>query len=200
MYCSIAIHGYSPQEKEIWKIPSFATHAVASLLNDVPRVWTTIEPFQKETESVWTHTTETIALTKKYDYIIEKYWWDIAHIINLLLVHDIPEILTGDMDPRKIKSNKKNPLENWAMTNLISNPNDRDLWYEYSSWETLDAQFAKAFDKMQFLLKLQTIWWESEYPWALENYRKYFLPFTELLQIVDNPIFLNSDRYFQKAA
>lgn len=172
---------------------SSATQKVAEQLKGVPRVW-------NNEENVWVHTEGTIELAKKYREIIAMYGWSFSRIIDLLQVHDIPEILTGDMDPRFTNPNTKFYLEEWAMTSLVSDPNDRDLWYEYSSGESIDAQFAKAFDKMQFLLKLQTIWWESEYPWALANYRKYFLPFTELLQIVDNPIFLNSDRYFQKAA
>lgn len=58
------------------------------------------------------------------------------------------------MDPRFTNPSTKFYLEEWAMRSLISNQNDQDLWYEYSSGETLDAQFAKAFDKLQFLNEL----------------------------------------------
>ncbi len=108
---------------------------------------------------------------------------------HLLEVHDIPEILTEDTDPRYTDAHVKHIREEWAMILLISNPDDREAWYEYAAGESIDAQFAKAFDKMQFLLKLQEIGWENEYSGAMRNYRKYFLPFPELLQIVDNPVF-----------
>lgn len=200
MHRSIDIHGGNQQEGQNWGIPSIATQAVAKLLNYVPRVWTTEEPFQKEKENVWIHTTETIALIKEYANLIKKYWWDMAHIINLLIVHDIPEILTGDMDPRLIDPNTKFYLEEWAMTNLISNPNDRDLWYEYAFGETIDSKFAKVFDKLQFLNNLIRLWEETEYWNAMKKYRVHFEPFPELLQIVDKPTFLVSEKKIQKVA
>lgn len=116
------------------------------------------------------------------------------------MVHDIPEILTGDIDPRYMNSNKKNSLEEWAMTNLISNPNDRDLWYEYAFGETINSKFAKAFDKLQFLNNLIRLSEETEYWNAMKKYRVHFEPFPELLQIVDKPLFLASEKNFQKVA
>ena len=61
------------------------------------------------------------------------------------------------MDPRYIHPNMKFSFEEWAMMRLISNQADRDIWYEYTTGETLDAQFAKAFDKLQFLENLKRI-------------------------------------------
>lgn len=188
-HSTMSPHKYSLIQNTI----SAATRMVATQLDAVPRVW-------NNKETVWVHTEETILLAKKYREIIKTYGWSLPRIIDLLQVHDIPEILTGDMDPRKIKSNKKYPLEDWAMTNLISNPNDRDLWYEYSSGDSLDAQFAKAFDKLQFLNELIKLWDINEYNWALKNYRLYFEPFPELLKIVDSPKFPDINYHYQKAA
>lgn len=61
------------------------------------------------------------------------------------------------MDPRYTDPQSKSQLEEWAMTRLITDTTDRELWYEYSLGETLDAQFAKAFDKLQFLNELLKI-------------------------------------------
>lgn len=157
-------------------------------LSKIQRVWTK-NPEITAKESVLEHTQESIALVKKFSDIIKKYGWNPLRIIHLLEVHDIPEILTGDTDPRGTDAHIKHTREEWAMILLISDSEDRDAWYEYAAGESIDAQFAKAFDKMQFLLKLQAIGWKSEYPWALRNYRKYFLPFPELLEIVENPLF-----------
>lgn len=162
--------------------------ALEKFLSDVQRVWTK-DPEIQEEESVLDHTRESIELARKYSHIIEQYGWNPLRVVHLLEVHDIPEILTGDTDPRRIDAHVKHVREEWAMTLLISNPSDREAWQEYAEGESIDAQFAKAFDKMQFLLKLQKIGWRSEYPWAMRNYRKYFLPFPELLEIVDHPIF-----------
>ena len=76
-----------------------------------------------------------------------------------------------------------------GLLGFLSDQNERNLWYEYSSGETLDAQFAKAFDKLQFLNELIKLWDHKEYNWALKHYRKYFIPFPELLDIIDNPTF-----------
>mgnify|MGYP003472766816 FL=1 len=161
---------------------SVATIKVIEQLKNVPRVW------NKE-ENVWVHTEGTIELAKKYRDIIAIYGWSLSRIIDLLRVHDLPELLTGDMDPRFTNPHSKFQLEEWAMINLISDQNERNLWYEYSSGETLDAQFAKAFDKLQFLNELIKLWDHKEYNWALKHYRKYFIPFPELLDIIDNPTF-----------
>lgn len=184
----------SPQnDSPIQNTISGATRMVATQLDAVPRVW-------NDKESVWVHTEETILLAKKYWEIIKTYGWSLPRIISLLQVHDIPEILTGDMDPRFTNAQSKFQLEELALTYLISNPNDRDLWYEYSSGDSLDAQFAKAFDKLQFLNELIKLWNSDEYNWALKHYRLYFEPFPELLKIVDNPKFPDINYHYQKAA
>jgi 5'-deoxynucleotidase YfbR-like HD superfamily hydrolase len=170
------------QNTQIQSTISEATLKVAEQLKDVPRVW-------NNEETVWTHTEGTIELAKKYKEIIAPYGWSLSWVIDLLKLHDIPEILTGDMDPRFTNPNTKFYLEEWAMTSLISNQNDRSLWYEYSLGGSLEAQFAKAFDKLQFLNELIKRWDKKEYYWALGHYRKYFIPFPELLKIIDTPIF-----------
>jgi 5'-deoxynucleotidase YfbR-like HD superfamily hydrolase len=170
------------QNTQIQSTISEATLKVAEQLKDVPRVW-------NNEETVWTHTEGTIELAKKYKEIIALYGWSLSWVIDLLKLHDIPEILTGDMDPRFTNPNTKFYLEEWAMTSLISNQNDRSLWYEYSLGGSLEAQFAKAFDKLQFLNELIKRWDKKEYYWALGHYRKYFIPFPELLKIIDTPIF-----------
>lgn len=174
------------QNTQIQSTISKATLKVAEQLKYVPRVW-------NNEESVWTHTEGTIELAKKYREIIALYGWSLSWVIDLLKLHDIPEILTGDMDPRFTNPNSKYYLEEWAMTSLISNQNDRSLWYEYSLGESLNAQFAKAFDKLQFLNELIKRWDKKEYYWALGHYRKYFIPFPELLRIIDTPIFSESE-------
>lgn len=161
---------------------SRATLRVAIQLKDVPRIW-------NNEENVWAHTEGTIELAKKYSEIIKAHGWSLSRIIDLLQVHDIPEIITGDTDPRYIEASTKYKNEEEAMLTLIIDKNDRELWYEYSSGKTLDAQFAKAFDKLQFLNELIKLWDFKEYNWALKHYRKYFIPFPELLNIIDNPIF-----------
>ncbi len=198
MYQDISIwksHSTMSPHKDslIQKTISDATRMVATQLDAVPRVW-------NDNESVWVHTEETILLAKKYREIIKTYGWSLPRIISLLQVHDIPEILTGDMDPRFTNPNTKFYLEEWAMTSLVSDPNDRDLWYEYSSGESIDAQFAKAFDKLQFLNELIKLWDINEYNWALKHYRLYFEPFPELLKIVDSPKFPDINYHYQKAA
>lgn len=170
------------QYSKVQSTISDATRRVAEQIKNIPRVW-------NNEENVWIHTEGTIELAKKYRKIIKTYGWSISRVIDLLFVHDIPEILTGDMDPRFTDPNTKFYLEEWAMTSLISNQNDRDLWYEYSSGETLDTQFAKAFDKLQFLNELKKLWDTDEYQWAFNFHRKFFDPFPELLAIINSSSF-----------
>lgn len=155
---------------------------VSKQLHQIPRVW-------NQKESVWVHTEEAIQLATQHGEIVRKYGWNPDRVRAILRVHDIPELLTEDKDPRYTCPHLKHTTEEWAMSLLIGNESDRQLWYEYSTWESIDAQFAKAFDKLQFLRELENIPWISEYRNAMELYRKYFEPFSELLKIVDNPRF-----------
>lgn len=163
-------------------IVSLSTLSVSHQLHQVPRIW-------NDEETVWEHTEEAIGLTFQYEDIIRKYWGNPDRIRAILRVHDVPELLTGDMDPRFTCPKLKNTIETWAMSLLIGNESDRQLWHEYVLWETIDAQFAKAFDKLQFLKKLESTPWVDEYWKAMWYYRKYFELFPELLAIVDNPHF-----------
>jgi 5'-deoxynucleotidase YfbR-like HD superfamily hydrolase len=73
---------------------------------------------------------------------------------TLLAIHDICEVLTGDIDPRSCPKGTKYRYEEWAMSLLVTNPIDRDYWYEYSEGESLESRVAKMLDKLQFLLKM----------------------------------------------
>lgn len=154
-----------------------STIRVSEELDTVPRIW-------NPHESVGEHTREAIALVDAYIEVVRKYGWNPESIKRLLKIHDIPEILTGDVDPRYSLAHIKHTTEEWAMSLLVSNTRDRDAWHEYAAGETLDAQFAKMFDKLQFLNELiQHKEHYHEYPTAFENYRKHFEPFPEFLEI-----------------
>ena len=153
--------------------------ASVTLLNNslplVSRIWTKSLPWK---ESVAEHTMWALILVDQYKKLIEDLWWNPARIQAMLRIHDLPEILTWDIDPRSIAEHTKYYFEEWAMTLLIQNEKDRDLWYEYSQWETLDAQIAKMIDKLQFIEKMLHLWHTDKARSAYYiNYRKYFLPF-----------------------
>jgi 5'-deoxynucleotidase YfbR-like HD superfamily hydrolase len=97
-------------------------------------------------------------------------WIDISHAIELALVHDEPEILTGDKDPvgddgqgstthafNERKRREKDEEERAAIDLLAVNmrPSIRDrykqMFAELSEGRTAESAFVKALDKLQSL-------------------------------------------------
>lgn len=86
--------------------------------------------------------------------------FNILRAIKLALVHDLPEVYTGDdwtPDEESRKKRKANELAS-AKKIFAKLPNDLEaeifsLWQEYEKGETVEAKVVKALDKISYSLQ-----------------------------------------------
>lgn len=99
---------------------------------------------------------------------------DLGHTLKLIAVHDIAEVITGDIPYFEKSARKQNKLadETRAMETLrgiipeTSGALLLDLWQEYEDGQSPEAKFARALDKLEVqhqhnLADLKT-WTEDE--------------------------------------
>jgi putative hydrolase of HD superfamily len=84
---------------------------------------------------------------------------DLAHAIELLLVHDVVEIDADDTFAFDVAGNASKATRETAAANRLFGllPDDvgralRALWDEFEAGETLEARFANALDRFQALM------------------------------------------------
>ena len=82
---------------------------------------------------------------------------DLSKVLSLCIIHDIPEILVGDLTPEDDCTNKAKD-EHIAMTQLA--PQWLHLFEEYEAGETDEAKFVKQIDKLD--MALQAIVYRTE--------------------------------------
>ena len=75
---------------------------------------------------------------------------DLSKVLSLCIIHDIPEIIVGDLTPEDDCTNKAKD-EHIAMTQIA--PQWLDLFEEYESGETAEAKFVKQIDKLDMALQ-----------------------------------------------
>jgi putative hydrolase of HD superfamily len=75
---------------------------------------------------------------------------DLSKVLSLCIIHDIPEIIVGDLTPEDDCTNKAKDEHN-AMTQIA--PQWLDLFEEYESGETAEAKFVKQIDKLDMALQ-----------------------------------------------
>lgn len=71
---------------------------------------------------------------------------DLGKVLQLLAVHDIGEVTTGDTPVFK-KQGDEDEQERLAALALL-HPNYHQLYQEYTALETIEAKFAKSIDKL----------------------------------------------------
>ena len=71
-----------------------------------------------DVESVAEHTYSTAILSMIFS---DLHGFDTEKIIKMALIHDLAESVIGDLTPNQIPKNKKNKLENAAMTQILKN-------------------------------------------------------------------------------
>ena len=120
-----------------------------------------------------------------------------AKILKMILIHDLPEIYSGDMlayakgkkqKEKEIKSAKKLFKE---MPAKLSEEYSK-LWNEYESGKTKEAKIAKSFDKLQpFLQSISTsgaIWKKKKITYDMidNNKRKHMEHNKNVMEIYEN--------------
>ena len=77
---------------------------------------------------------------------------DLARVLSLCIVHDIPEVRVGDLTPHDDTSNKAADEHN-AMKALA--PQWVALFEEYEQGETPESRFVKQLDKLDMALQAE---------------------------------------------
>ena len=75
---------------------------------------------------------------------------DLSKVLSLCIIHDIPEIIVGDLTPHDDCSNKAKD-EHLAMKELA--PQWLHLFEEYEEGQTEEAKFVKQIDKLDMALQ-----------------------------------------------
>ncbi|MGB2032100.1 MAG: HD domain-containing protein [Candidatus Poseidoniaceae archaeon] len=77
---------------------------------------------------------------------------DLSKVLQLCLVHDVAEIVVGDLTPHDaIKGQEKHELEREGMRSIA--PQWIELFDEYEQGSTEEAQFVKTMDKLDMGLQ-----------------------------------------------
>ena len=82
---------------------------------------------------------------------------DLSKVLSLCIIHDIPEIIVGDLTPEDDCTNKAKD-EHIAMSEIA--PQWLHLFEEYEAGETDEAKFVKQIDKLD--MALQAIVYRTE--------------------------------------
>ena len=84
---------------------------------------------------------------------------DIAHVIKMLLVHDLVEVYAGDTylydeEGNKTKAAREHAAADklYAMLTDAQGESMKELWYEFERCDTNESLFANALDRLQPIL------------------------------------------------
>ena len=77
---------------------------------------------------------------------------DLSKVLQLCIVHDLPEAIVGDITPQDgVSKDEKHNLEKDAM--FVLEPEFMDLWEEYEEQSTKEAKFVKRLDKLDMAIQ-----------------------------------------------
>lgn len=128
-------------------------YLLCNKLKDIIRTgWKTWNVKRKRVESIAEHIygTQMLALAMWSEF---KYDIDIKKVLFMLSVHELEEILIGDLSP--FDSQKKNKVEmghkavHEVLKNLISKEEIENLVFEFDERKTKEATFANQCDKLE---------------------------------------------------
>ena len=136
-----------PEEKVI----SF--FILCNRLKDIVRTgWTRWHVNRERVESVAEHiySTQMLAIAMKSEF---NYDLDIKKVIYMLAIHEMEEILIGDLTPFEITREEKQRLGHEAIEKVLSNLEDKEyiksVIIEYDGRKTKEAYFAYQIDKLE---------------------------------------------------
>ena len=108
---------------------------------------------------------------------------DLIKVLSMCLVHDLPEVIVGDLTPHDDTTNKAE-LEHDAMKHLA--PEWLALFEEYEVGESKEARFVKQIDKLD--MGLQAMFYQNQQGLNLSEFlvsAKSKIIDTYLLQILE---------------
>lgn len=97
----------------------------------------------------------------------ERHGLNAFKLIKMCLIHDLPEVIAGDITPHDgIPPEEKHRMERAAMETLTRDIPDGkaylDLWQEYEAQQTPEARLAHQVDKLE--MALQANEYEEQHP------------------------------------
>ena len=100
---------------------------------------------------------------------------DKSRVLELAILHDLPEVVTGDVTPADgISSEQKNSDELKAMKSLTQGLGASEHWQkvleDYQKQGSAEARWVKKMDKLE--MTLQSLVYESEHPVDLREFRE----------------------------
>ena len=123
-------------------------------------------------ETVASHSWRMAVMAMQKEQELKKIGVDVNKLIELCLVHDVAEIVVGDIVPEehqigksKISKAEKAKREMAAIDNMAKKydfPKLKELFSEYEEQNSLEAKVAKNLDKLDMLL--QAYEYSLEYP------------------------------------
>lgn len=107
---------------------------------------------------------------------------DRSRVLEMALVHDVPEIITGDLTPSQVTSQEeKNRSELLALDELAGSLERgsclKELVREYQQQETAEARWVKSLDKLE--MALQSRVYEARHGVDLQEFRDSAEPYLE---------------------
>ena len=129
-------------------------------LKELPRAGWKQKLEIENVESVASHTLLMIVLvfffSEKYGYSCRKK----VRLIELALIHDLAESITGDITPETMTKNRKRKLEDEAfgkITEKISTKSLKkkylELWHDYQTKESFESKCVHLLDKLEMVLQ-----------------------------------------------
>lgn len=146
-------------------------------------------------ESVADHTLQLIMLssiiTKELNIKL-----DLEKLMEMLLIHDLGEIIIGDISEVEENRNQKKEKESATIKNIFNNLDQESAQYYYSLWEEMEnqntelAKFAYLLDKIDAVIKAGV--YEEELD--INNLFKEFSELQSQRKTFENTIF---EEFFQ---
>lgn len=106
------------------------------------------ERLESVAEHIYSAQMLAIAMKKEYEYNIDLY-----KVLYMLAVHEIEEIIIGDLTLFDISKEEKREIGKLAVSKVLNNLNDKeeiiDLINEFEEKETEEAKFAFYCDKLE---------------------------------------------------
>ena len=129
-------------------------------LKELPRAGWRQKLEIEDAESVASHTLLMIVLvfffSEKYRYSCRKK----VKLIEMALIHDLAESITGDITPKTMNENRKRKLEDEAFAKIAEKIGTKglkrkylELWYEYQSKESFESKCVHLLDKLEMVLQ-----------------------------------------------
>lgn len=129
-------------------------------LNEIYRKgWIKRNVLDEYWESDATHTMQMMAFASAYFCFYDDTNLNQNKILDMIMIHEVGEILADDIVEGDPKHNKKHEIEYESIKNVFSSLERGDyfisLWEEFEQRETKEAKFTYELDKLDPILKAQ---------------------------------------------